>query len=551
MTDVLEPAAPADVVDASRLEWITGRPVPMDHDGPVDVPFLPLPEAWERQPLLDSYAEIVARHPDRIAVDDGVNRLTFEEVRRAADDLIARIHAVAPADRPVAAFVRNDATFLIAYLAGIGLGRPSVVLTVGDPRERQASIMAEVQPGAAILAPDVDREANAIPADLPCITVDPRIPGQLPRPAIEVDMDAPLNLGFTSGSTGNPKGIVRPMRVALSYLPTELAFFHLNPDDVILGIAPPSHSGLWGPSAASFSGARLRLLDMKAAGVEESLRIMGDEGVSILVFVPSALRALMQLPGIERAFRKLRVLALGSERIQASDIALFRSKLPPSCKIAIILGSVDAGLMFRWYVPEGTVESPLPVGYLEPSKAIALVGEDGRSVPPGEAGELYIRGRDMGTGLWQAGRLVPGQYQPDPEDARSAIYRSHDMALQRPDGLFEFLGRADQMVKIRGLRVDLGEVEAALRAVPGVTDAVAVVRAREGSTDQLVAFVSPAPGAELPPEADMRRGVGQATAQHMIPTEIRVLPAIPRLYNHKADLVQLRALALQPRPRPS
>lgn len=538
-----------DPIDPARLHWITGRPVPLDHDGPTDVPFAPLPEAWFDQPLLDSYADIAARHPDRIALADGSVRLTFDETRRCIDDLVARADAVAPPGRPVAAIVRNDVAFPIAYLAAFGLGRPLLILSPGDPPERQAAILAEARPGALIVAAGIEPDESVYPPDLPRVVLDPRVPGRLPRPGITIDLDTPCHIVFTSGSTGKPKGITRSQRQTRARMPTEIGFFHLGSHDVLVGLAPPSHAGVWAPPVAAFSGATLRLLDMKTIGVEETLRVMGDEGVTILPFVPSALRTLMKIPGIERAFRRVRVLAASTERVQMSDVALFRSRLPPGCRIAILLGSMDVSMLFRWFVPDGGVEGGLPVGYLDPGRTVAVVGEDGLSVPAGEAGELYVRGRDLAVGAWQGGQLVQGTYQRDPDDPEGLIYATRDMVLQRPDGLFEFLGRADQMVKIRGLRVDLGEVEAALRALPGVADAVAVVHIREGETDRLVAFVAPAPGATLPPEAEMRRSVGAATAAHMAPSEVRVLPTIPRLYNHKADLVRLRALASESRQR--
>lgn len=535
-------------IDPNQLEWISGRPVPLDHDGPLEVPLEPLPEAWFRQSLIESFAEVARRHPGHVAVNDGRLRLTFDALRRSADDLVARIHDVAPADRPVVAIVPNDATFPIMFLAAMGLARPVVILAAGEPIERQASILAEVQPGAMVVPVGLDVDPSLVPAGMPLVSIDAASPGVLPRPAIDVDLDQPLSIIFTSGSTGKPRAVVRTQRQVQALVATEMAFLHLNRGDVILGLGSPSHAGVWGPLASFFSGATLRLHDLKTGSLEAGLRVLAEEQVNVLIFVPSALRVLMKIPGIEQAFRSLRVLALGSERTNVADIALFRSRLPPGCKIAIILGSVDCSNLFRWYVPDAHIQGAVPIGYLEPGKSVALVGEDGRSVPPGEPGELYVRGRQLAIGSWQGGRLTWGDYLPDPDDPQSRIFRSKDVVRQRPDGLFDFVGRADQMVKIRGYRVDLGEVEAALRAIEGVADAAAIVRARDGHADQLCAFVTKAPGGNLPSESAMRRRVGQRTAEYMIPAEIRVVDAIPRLFNHKLDLVQLRERAEEAKP---
>ncbi len=117
-----------------------------------------------------------------------------------------------------------------------------------------------------------------------------------------------------------------------------------------------------------------------------------------------------------------------------------------------------------------------------------------------------------------------------------------DLIRRRPDGLYEFVERRDRRVKIRGLWADLGQVEAALRSAPGVSDAVAFTPMREGEADRIVAFVAFAPDAPRPSLADLRRAVAEDAADQMVPAEIRVLEVIPRLANFKPDLVRLASL---------
>ncbi len=178
--------------------------------------------------------------------------------------------------------------------------------------------------------------------------------------------------------------------------------------------------------------------------------MLGEEGITILSFVPSALRAILGVPGAEAAFHTLRILDLHGERILASDIKLFREKLPPSCRISITMGSIEAGPVFSWFVDDAKIEgATAPVGYLAPGKRVALVDEDGRPAATGEIGELLVRG-PMALGAWSQGRLEPGPFLADPDNPRSRIYPMLDLVRQRKDGLFEYIGRGNRQVKIRG-----------------------------------------------------------------------------------------------------
>jgi acyl-coenzyme A synthetase/AMP-(fatty) acid ligase len=213
--------------------------------------------------------------------------------------------------------------------------------------------------------------------------------------------------------------------------------------------------------------------------------------------------------------------------------------LPADCKINITFGSTEAGLIFSWFVRDEAIEGPVaPIGYLVAGKRVALVGDDGRSTAPGEVGELLVRGR-MAMGSWQNGQVTPARFLPDPEDPTSKIYVTGDLVRQRPDGLFEFVGRKDRQVKIRGLWADLGEVESALRGADNIDDAVVVVRSTPGQPDTLTAFVTlSAPGTTLD-QSDLRRAVLASTAEHMVPSVVQVLDEIPRLANYKPDLQAL------------
>ena len=196
------------------------------------------------------------------------------------------------------------------------------------PFERQEAIFAQSGARAVVLPKGGKLDSDLVPSDIPRIVVDPQLETGAGRPAHRYDPRAPLFVSFTSGSTGRPKGVVSGGLYGGIALRHYIDMFHLNSSDVVAGLASLSTGGSRDTFAALGVGATIRLFDIGSAGLSDALRAFYADKVTILSFVPSALRAILSIDGAEHAFRHLRVLDLHGERILASDIALFRSKLP-------------------------------------------------------------------------------------------------------------------------------------------------------------------------------------------------------------------------------
>ncbi|MCW5715736.1 MAG: AMP-binding protein [Bauldia sp.] len=522
------------------LVWASGRPHPIDFGGPVGVPFEPFGE-WGERHALERVDEMVRRHHDKIAVDDGVTRITYAELKRQIDDLAARIDVEAPLDRPVAAIVHTTAGFVPIILAAVATGRTLVTIDAGYPVERQTMVFTAAQPGAVLLAADRRADDSFVPPGIPRIVYDPATAGSRTRPPLRKHT-GPISVMFTSGSTGKAKGLASSTDGGLASLGPWVEAAHLNENDVILAVGSPAIGGGGDAVMAVLLGATVRILDLRATGLVEAFRQLAQERVTVLSFVPTALRNIFRVPGAKEAFHALRVLMLFGESTLASDIALFRANLPKDCVISITLASTEAGGVFQWFVRDEAITGPvIPVGYVSPFREVALVGEDGGNVALGEVGQIVVRARTMASGGWEDGHLTPPPSFEDPTKPGYRIYATGDYARLREDGLYEFAGRLDQQVKIRGLKADLGVVEAGLRGFPGVLDAVTLLLSPE---TKLVAFVTLQPG--VPGEAmplAIRGGLAKTMPDHMVPAQVMVLEAIPRLPNHKPDRMRLMALA--------
>jgi acyl-coenzyme A synthetase/AMP-(fatty) acid ligase len=523
--------------------WIEPHPYALDAGGPV-VPY-------DRQSAQDLEViggiEVIERtarkFSNKVAVDDGSIQLTYAQFIDRAHGLATHLIETTENGSVIASLVHNTAASPIVIMACAMTGRILVPIDAGHPAERQEAIFAESGARAVLLA-DGAVDDRFIPRSIPRLIVDPLLETRAARPPHHWNPRAPLFVTFTSGSTGRPKGVVSGGRYGMSALRQFIDMFHLNSSDIVLGLASLSTGGGRDAFAVLGVGATIRLVDLKSGGFSEALRVLDEDKVTVLSFVPSALRTILNIEGAGKAFRHLRVLDLHGERVLASDIALFRRKLPPTCHISVTMGSVEAGAIFSWFVRDDAIDGAVvPVGYVMPGRRVALLNGEGQPVADGEVGELLTRGA-MALGAWKGGRMIAGPFLSDPEDPESLIYPMGDFVRKRRDGLFEYIGRSDRKVKIHGLWADLGEVEAALRTIPGVTDAV-VVAGGDNAAERLMAFIVMAERVASPPPGVLRRAVARETAEHMAPAEIHILKAIPRLANFKPDLVKLRAMSMK------
>jgi amino acid adenylation domain-containing protein len=524
--------------------WRTGRhDLALDYDGPVDVAFEPFAEAWLERPIVERFEHVAERHADKIAVADDERRLTYRELRRTAYHLAARIQALVPAGCPVGILLPSNALFPAAALACLAAGRPYVPLDPTYPAARIGQIVRE----AGITALIIDRVAGRVSYAA----------GALPNLDIGSSLDAPeiafltarahgpAVILYTSGSTGRPKGICNDQRAILQRVAQATNSCHLNADDrIVLMSSPGTIAGVRETFAALLNGATLYPADPVHLGINGVLETVAEARATVAYAVPVLLRRLLDQPSAGHAFRELRVIRTGGDIPIAADLALCRAVLPATCHVLIAFSSTEVPTIFQWFVPQAWPpdSARLPIGYARPDMSFAVIDEAGSLVADGEAGELVLKSRYLALGYWQDGQLQAGPFRTDSDDPAERVLHTGDLVRVAPDGLIRMEGRKDRQIKIRGSRVDLGDVEAALRGCAGVADAAVIARRRGEEVVSLVAYVVPRDRDSASFAGELKGALAERLPWRMRPGQIRFLDAIPQLRGFKPDVKALEKL---------
>lgn len=493
--------------------------------------------------VLERLCDAARADANRLAIDDGSLRVSRAELYDGAIRLARQLVEIVPAGKPIGLFLGNDAYFPVAALACAAAGCPHVALDVQYPRARNVEIVRRA--GIATIVERDDRRFGngsgeddgegspalhhltlAAASFKAAASAPPELSPE-PRP---LTLDDPFVLLFTSGSTGAPKGIAHSQRTMMASVYPDVDVLDMSEDDRSLGIwSPATIAGLRAALSALHSGARAIVRDPRS-GLGSIVQTMRDERITICRSVPALMRAIARVDGASEAMAHLRVLQLGGERVYGSDIDLLRPLLPRRCKISIGFGSTEAGVVAQWFVPDG-VRGVVPCGYAVPGTSLDVVAEDGTPVPTGEIGELRATGPATALGVWNGERIDPFE----------RAYRTGDLFRQSADGLLAPAGRIDRMLKIHGRRVDLGDIEAAVRACNGVREA-AVVATPLADTTRLTAFIVPETGLTLSPRA-VRGELRRRLPAHMVPAVVRPIDALPYLPGFKPDAFALERMA--------
>ena len=345
---------------------------------------------------------------------------------------------------------------------------------------------------------------------------------------------------YTSGSTGVPKGLMHTHGSGLAYAHLSAREYGVVADDR-LGNHSPLHFDmstfeyLTGP----LRGATTVIIPEETTMFPRSLaELIEKERLTFWYSVPLALIQLLEQGGIEeRDLSSLRWVLFGGEPFAPKHLARLM-ELWPGARFSNSYGPAEVNQCTAYHVPPGSLDldEPLPIGPVWPGAEGRILGSDDHPVAPGETGELVIRAPTMMHGYWARPDLNRKAFYHEPlfADFEKIFYRTGDLVRDRGDGNLLFLGRKDRLVKVRGYRVELDEVEAVLTALEGVAEAGAVALRDENGSARIAAAVLPREGSELD-SATLRRAAAQRLSTYAVPAHIEIRENLPRTGSGKID----------------
>lgn len=482
--------------------------------------------------------------PDATALVDAAGTLTYRQLEVASDRVAARLRSAggSPGD-VVAVCLPRGRAMVVAMLGAMKAGLPYLPLAVDDPVERRADLVrrararlalvgeetADAVPGvAALVVSVVGESADAVPAS-------PAAPEEPFAPLVPYGDDHPAYVLYTSGSTGEPKGVVVPVLALCNRLLWMCEEYKFGPDDRVLQKTPYTFdvSGweLWAPLIC---GAVEVLLPPDAhRDPGEVVEWVTRHGVTVCHFVPSMLTEFLLWP-TAASCTSLRLVVCSGEALTPGHVQRFFETL--SCELHNLYGPTEAAIDVSFWRCAPGVERVL-IGRPIDNCTLVVVGDDLAPVPDGEVGQLAIGGPVLATGYLHRPDLTAAAFVDAPEWAGvPRLYLTGDLVRAHADG-FEYLGRRDNQVKIRGQRVEPEEIEDALRAV--VREA-AVVPVDLGRGVELCAFV--VPGGDFGALAGSLR---ERLPAAWVPAHWFGLAAIPLTSSGKQDKGALRELAAE------
>jgi len=479
--------------------------------------------------LPELVARRAARTPDAPALDTGAQILSYAQLADRVDQLAGVLaRRGAGPGRLVALALRRGTDWPVAALAVQRTGAAYLPLDPDHPGERLRRTLADARPVLLI----TEADAAAIDTDVPTLVLDGKCEGA-PYDGPYPDPASAAYVIHTSGSTGVPKGAVVPHSGIAALAETLTERFALDADSRVLQLGPPTFDISVADLCMAFGSGGTLVLPPDGVLVGDDLgSALTNAHVSCVMVTPSVLATVP-----DGAYPDLRVLAVGAEACPPDLVARWSVG---GRRFHNAYGPTEATVAVTLSAPLAPDTTPPPLGTPVAGTDVRLLDERLRPVPPGVRGELYLSGPLAHGYLNRPGqtaeRFVADPYGPP----GSRMYRTGDLAWRDDDGTTHYLGRTDDQVKLRGLRIEPAEITAALVEHPGVSRAVVVVREGAGGRPQLIGYVVPVPGQALDPDALLGYAAERLPAA-FVPADVVILGALPLTSRGKIDRTALPA----------
>ena len=507
-------------------------------------PWAEFPRAALDRSVVARFEEMVALYPDRLAVKSVTYTLSYAELNTMANRIAhALLSRRGSGEEPIALLLNNDAPMIAAMLAVLKAGKGFVPLDPSFPQARLTYLAEDAQ--ATLIVTDQANVGLTLAFarhDRPMLALHELAATVIAtNPGLTISPDRLACIFYTSGSTGQPKGVFTDHRSLLHYLLTSAAQIGVTPEDRFVCARSFSFNGaLKDIFGALLNGAAVYPFQPKEHGFPAFIRWIKEHRLTIYTSVATLFRQLTDSLAPDEQLPSLRMLLVGAEPLRPQDLERYRRHCARHCRLSTSLGTTETGMIacinFQQEVQlDGAI---VPAGYPAQDKEILILDPHRQPLPAGEVGEIAVRSAYLALGYWRRPDLTAERFLPDPEGGARRIYLTGDYGYLRSDGCLFCVGREDAQVKIRGNRVELAEIEGALMTYPAIKEAVVNTQqvTLEGQADmpRLVAYLV-STGGETPTVSALHRFLAQRLPDYMIPAVFVMVENLPVTQHGKLD----------------
>ena len=493
------------------------------------------------------FDRVASRFPERTAISAPGAKWTYAELSQRANFIAGQLlNRLGDKSQPVALLMEYDAPLIAAIFAVLKAGKIYLALDPNDSNDRLAAILADSEPRLLITDQKNSSLAGSLAAGQLSIlqVVDDFTAPPTHTNFPEVPGEAGAWLMYTSGSTGPPKAVWQNHRGIVHDADVYSELIQLTPDDRLSMLTSCSlAASATQLFTALLNGAMLCQFHVRSQGAQRLAIWLCEQGITIYHSVPTVFRQLTRAASDNGPFANLRLIRLGGEPVLRNDVEIFRQRCPDDCRLMNALSSTETGPISAEIIEKNTVlpDGRVPVGRAVRDVEIFLTDEQGHPVAKGCNGRIAVRSACLRQGYWRRPDETAEKFRIDPHVPDTRIFITNDLGRFLPDGNLEHLGRVDEVVKIGGLRVDLVEVETALRASNLVEEAVVTALQDPSDGYRLVACVVPRA------KTDGSSHVWRGALQQLLPgpSRLLVLQELPLLGNGKIDRVYLSKKAAE------
>jgi amino acid adenylation domain-containing protein len=498
--------------------------------------------------LLDETAE---KFGSKTAVTDGDIKISYTEYRNLAMNMgtsILKHFGALKKNRMIAVFLPKSVKVLISFMGILYSGNTYIPLDTSMPEKRLGRIFKNLSPELIITDSDHAEELKALGIEEERIAVYDEIIKELHDRglidnALRLVRDSdPVYIMYTSGSTGNPKGVVIPHRGVIDYVNWLMDTFAID-ENVILGNQSPFYfdNTVLDIYACLKTGAELIIIpDVFFQFQAKVLEYLNEMKINFIFWVPTIYINLANTGLLEETKLPYLKQALFCGEVMPNKQLNVWRKTQPHVLYANLYGPTEITDVCTYYIIDKEFEDhePLPIGRACRNMSVLILDEEGKEVQKGETGELCVLGSGISLGYYGEKELTENAFKQNPlnDKYEEKMYCTGDLVYEAPDGLIMFAGRKDSQIKHRGNRIELGEIETAAKSLEGVDNACVLY---DYENTQIVLLLEAAEDLNL---KDIKKRLLSLIPKYMLPQKIKIMEKFPYTANSKIDRVTLKSL---------